>query len=169
MMISSARPREPDVAVLVDVRRVAGVVDAGNLLPVVAAVALGLAPERRRQAGERPLDHHDPLLVRPRTARPSGVTTAASMPGSGIAAEPGLIGSIADAVRIAEDRTAGLGLPHVIDDRHAVVEDRVLQPLPGRRVEHLAGADDALEPTNGRRRAAARRRSASASGRRSAR
>ena len=37
-----------------------------------------------------------------------------------------------DAVRIAEHRTAGLGLPHVVDDRDAIAVDLVLEPLPGR-------------------------------------
>ena len=46
---------EPDVAVLVDVRGVAGVVDAGNPLPVVAAVAFRLAPQAGDEAGKRPL------------------------------------------------------------------------------------------------------------------
>ena len=77
---------------------------------------------------------------------PSSVTTAASMPGSGSAAEPGLIGSMLDAVRVAEDRAAGFRLPHVVDDRHASAERRVLQPVPRVRVEHFARADDALEP-----------------------
>ena len=67
------------------------------------------------------------------------------MPGSGSAAEPGLIGSMLDAVRVAEDRAAGFRLPHVIDHRHAAAERRVLQPVPGCGIEHLAGADDALE------------------------
>ena len=53
---------------------------------------------------------------------PSSVTTAASMPGSGMPAEPGLIGIMLDAVRVAEHRPAGLGLPHVIDHRHAAAE-----------------------------------------------
>ena len=61
---------------------------------------------------------------------PSSVTTAASMPGSGIVAEPGLIGSRSMPYGFPNDRTAGLGLPHVIDDRHAALEDRVLQPVP---------------------------------------
>ena len=48
--------------------------------------------------------------------------------------------------RVAErHRTAGLGLPHVVDDRDAVVQHGGLQPLPGRRVEHLAGTEDALQ------------------------
>ncbi len=54
---------EPDVAVLVDVCRVARGVDAGNPLPVVGAVALRLAPQGGGQPGERALDDHDALLA----------------------------------------------------------------------------------------------------------
>ncbi len=53
---------------------------------------------------------------------------------------------MAEAVRVAEDRAARLGLPHVVDDRHAVLEDGLLEPLPGRRVQHLAGTEHPLEP-----------------------
>ena len=57
-----------------------------------------------------------------------------------------MIGSSSMPYGIAEHRPAGLGLPHVIDHRHAAAEHRVLQPVPRLRVEHFAGADDALEP-----------------------
>ena len=76
---------------------------------------------------------------------PSPSTTAASMPGERDAARAGLDRQQRDAVRIADDRSAGLGLPVVIDDRDAVAERLLLEPLPGGRVEHLAGAEDALE------------------------
>ena len=33
----------------------------------------------------------------------------------------------------------------MIDHRHAAAKDGVLQPVPGLRVEHLAGADHALQ------------------------
>src|SRR5262245_47126764 len=55
---------EPDVAILVDVRRVAAVVRAGNAFPVVASVALRLAPESRRQTREGALQHHDAFFAR---------------------------------------------------------------------------------------------------------
>src|SRR5205807_366770 len=45
-----------------------------------------------------------------------------------------------DTIRIAKERAAGLGLPHVVDDGDAVLQQRPLQPLPGRRVEDFAGA-----------------------------
>src|SRR2546430_9296972 len=53
---------EPDIAVGVHVRGVPDVVATRDPLPVVADVALGLAPQRRDEAGERPFDPHDPLL-----------------------------------------------------------------------------------------------------------
>ena len=52
----------------------------------------------------------------------------------------------AQPVGVAEDRTARLGLPHVVDDRDPPPQDGVLQPLPRRRVEHFAGREDALDP-----------------------
>src|SRR5207249_12200477 len=45
--------REPDIAVFVDVRRIARVVHVRNFLPVIAAVALGLAPEGGSQSWKR--------------------------------------------------------------------------------------------------------------------
>src|SRR5256885_16546836 len=59
---------EPHVAVLVDRRRVPGEVHglSGDLVPVVARVALGLRPEPRGETGERTLDHEDSLLIRPK-------------------------------------------------------------------------------------------------------
>ena len=51
-----------------------------------------------------------------------------------------------DAVGIAERRPAGFGLPHVIDDRDAIPQNPVLQPVPRRRIEHFARAHDPLEP-----------------------
>src|SRR5690348_17482484 len=51
---------EPDVAVLVHVRGIADVVAAArDPAPVVRDIALGLAPQRADQAGERLVDPHD--------------------------------------------------------------------------------------------------------------
>ena len=77
-------PGKPDEAILIDVGRVPGVVDAWNPLPVVAGIALGIAPERLNQPGKWALDDHDALFAGWRTGAPSGVTTAASMPGNGM-------------------------------------------------------------------------------------
>ena len=85
--------REPDVAVLVDMGRVAGRVDARDPLPVVASVPLRLAPQA---SAVRPGNGRLMTMIPFSPAGsgwPSGVTTAASMPGSGMPAEPGLIGS----------------------------------------------------------------------------
>src|SRR5439155_3488085 len=58
--------REPHVAVLVDRRGIAGEIHglARHLLPVILRVALGLRPQPRGQAGERPLDDEDAFLAR---------------------------------------------------------------------------------------------------------
>src|SRR5438477_5573865 len=57
---------EPDIAVRIDRRRVAGEVDllSRHLLPVVARVPLGLGPKARGEARERALDDEDALLAR---------------------------------------------------------------------------------------------------------
>src|SRR5439155_26915242 len=57
---------EPDIAVRIDRRRVAGEVEvlSRHLLPVVARVPLGLGPKARGEARERALDDEDALLAR---------------------------------------------------------------------------------------------------------
>ncbi len=135
---------EPHVAVLVNVRGVAGVVDAGNTLPIVAAVAFLLAPQSREESGKRTLQDHDAFFARgARRAieRDHGRVDA----GQRDRRRSGLDRQHAETVRIAEHRTTGLGLPHVIDDRHASAENRVLQPVPCGCIEHFTRTDDALE------------------------
>ena len=58
-------------------------------------------------------------------------------------AEPRLDRQHLDAVGIADNWTAGLGLPHVVEDGNLVSEHLVLEPLPGGRVEHFACGEDA--------------------------
>jgi hypothetical protein len=139
--------REPEVAVLVHVRRVARVVGghAGDALPVVAGVAIGVFPERRRETGKRAADHHDALLVRSArvAVRSHHRRVDARQRHAGRA---GLDRQQAQAVRVSEDGASRLRLPHVIDDRHTVVEHGLLQPGQRLWVQHLARADNALEP-----------------------
>src|SRR5207302_9378740 len=47
-----------------------------------------------------------------------------------------------DPIGIADHGPSGFGLPPVVDHRHPVLEDLLLQPFPHRRVQHLAGAED---------------------------
>jgi hypothetical protein len=61
-------------------------------------------------------------------------------PGKGDTGRARLDREHGDAVGVAEDRAAGLGLPHVVDDGDAIGQHLALEPLPGRRVEDLAGA-----------------------------
>ena len=85
---------EPDVAILIDVRRVAGVVDAGNLAPSSRGRSAPARPTgRRSDPGNGRLSTMMPFSPAAH-GLPSVDTTAASMPGSGIAADPGLIGSM---------------------------------------------------------------------------
>ena len=137
---------EPDITVLVDRGGVAGEVDrlAGNLLPVIARVSLGLRPEARGESWERPLDDEDALLARSDLA-PVLIDDRRLDPGERHAAGPRLDGQLLDPVRIPDDRTAGLGLPVVVDHRDTVLQRLLLEPLPRRRVQHLACAEHALE------------------------
>src|SRR3974377_2291398 len=56
-------PSEPHIAVLVDLRRVSGVIDARDNRPVIAAIAFFFAPQFRRQSWKRPPDHHNAFFV----------------------------------------------------------------------------------------------------------
>src|SRR3989442_1765583 len=138
--------REPDVAVLVDRRCVTREVQrlSGDLFPVVAGVALGLGPEPRGETRDRTLDDEDPLLARPELFALL-IDDRRLDPGERHAARAGLDRQESHAVRVADDRATGLGLPVVVDDGDAVLERVPLEPFPGRGVEDLARAEDALE------------------------
>ena len=137
---------EPDVAVLVHVRRVAGEIDllVRYAAPVVFAIAVVFSPEGRREAGERSRDDKDALF-------PSGAGLAFRChdggfdAGHGRSAGAGLDGEHRQAVWVADKGAAGLGLPVVVDDRNSVFERLVLQPVPRGRVQHLSCAEDALQ------------------------
>src|SRR5437899_6535351 len=119
---------------------------AGDLLPVVARIALGLGPEARGETREGPLDDEDALLSRAELVAIL-IDDRGLDPGERHPAGAWLDRERRDAVRVADHGTAGLGLPVVIDDRHAILERFLLEPLPRRRVEHLARAEEALERT----------------------
>ena len=137
---------EPHVAVFVDCSRIAREIDrlARDAFPIIVRIALSFAPQAGGQARERLLDDHDPLLAR-RALGAIGVDHRAVDTRQGDSGRARLDGQHRDAVRVAEDGAAGLRLPHVVHHRDAVVEDLALEPLPGRRVQDLAGAEDALE------------------------
>ena len=61
-------PHDPEVAVLVLARAVAGEVAAGDLAEVRLHEALVVAEDRAQHRRPRPLDHEEAALVRPRTA-----------------------------------------------------------------------------------------------------
>ncbi len=84
---------DPEVAVVVAVRGVAGEVVAVQLLGEVAFLeAVGVAPDGADLRGERLLDDQRAACP-PSTSLPVSSTTATSMPGSGRVQEPGLIGT----------------------------------------------------------------------------
>ena len=138
--------REPDVAVFVHVRGVAGEIDllVGNATPVVGTVAFGFAPEGGREAGEGALDDEYALFVGGARLALGGHDGGLDA-GHGHAAGAGLDGEHCQAVGVADEGAAGFGLPVVVYDGDPVFEGFVLQPLPGGRVEDLAGAEDAFK------------------------
>ena len=84
---------DPEVAVLVAARAVAGEVEAVlEVLPVGAQVALVVAPDRAQHRRPGLADDELAARVGPLTSLPSSSTMSASMPGSGSVQEPGLVG-----------------------------------------------------------------------------
>src|SRR5262249_54879183 len=66
-------------------------------------------------------------------------------PGQGNAGRAWLDRQQTESVGVAKYRATGLGLPHVVDDRNSIVQHSMLEPLPGRRVEHLPCAENPLQ------------------------
>src|SRR5215204_7015242 len=135
-------PAEPVVAILVDGGGVAGKVSAGDAPPVVARVALGVAPDHRRQAWEGTRQHDGPLLAR-FASIPLRIADLGEDPRQRDSCRPGFDREETDPVWVAEDWTAGFRLPHVIDHRDPITEYVLLQPLPSRNVQRLPRADHA--------------------------
>src|SRR5438067_6825399 len=129
---------EPKVPVLIDLGRVARVVDTLDLSPVVAGVAFRITPDRRGETGEGSLDDHDALLAGGRR-RAVLVDDLYVPPREWDAGRTGLDRDHGDAIGVGEDGAAGFRLPHVVDHGDPVFEDGPLEPLPGRRVEGLSG------------------------------
>src|SRR6516162_4661834 len=125
--------RKPNIAIRVDLRRVPGVIDTGNDLPIIAAVSFFFTPQFRSQSGERSLDHHDAFFVyRARCTVECHHFGINARHGNRRAAR--LDGQHSQAVGVAEYGTAGFGLPHVIDNRNPVFENLFLHPFPSWRI-----------------------------------
>ena len=82
---------QPEVAVLVDARAVAGEVHAGEALPVRRAEARVVAEDPARHRRPRPLQHEVPAAARPDVVAVIVDHDAASTPGNGFVAEPGFV------------------------------------------------------------------------------
>src|SRR5208337_3468468 len=137
-------PGEPNITVFVDLRRIAGVIDTGNNLPIIAAVPFRFTPQLWGQSREGPLDHHDALFIYPaRCAVERHHLSINAWHGDRRGAR--LDGQHSQSIRIAKHRAAGFGLPHMIDYGNFVLENLLLQPFPRRRVQNLARAEHPLE------------------------
>ena len=131
---------EPEVAVGVHARAVAGEVAAGDVGPIGLAVALGIAVDGAGHGGPGLADDEQAAVAGGdgvEVALASGcVTTSGWMPKKGRVAEPGLVGDGAGDGR--DHDGAGLGLPPGVDDGAAVVADLLAVPHPGFGVDGLA-------------------------------
>ena len=130
------------VAVSVDNAGVGGLVVAGKLVEIGLAEALVGVPQRRQAAG-RQRQFYDHIAER---AGRHGV--------AGIVQHPNVVArhrhagravfdrQNAKADRVLADRRAGLGLPPMVDDRHA---EMALRPFDGFGVGALAGQEQGAE------------------------
>ena len=78
---------DPEVAVFVAARGVAGEVDAWDALPILLLVALGIAPEGARHARPGPADDEEAFAIGS-TGLPCRSTTSAMTPGIGSVPDP---------------------------------------------------------------------------------
>src|SRR5919106_1009855 len=104
-------PGKPDVAIVIDVGRVPGVVNARNTLPIVAGIALGVAPERLNQPREWTPDHHDTLFAGGAGGALWGHHGGLDA-GQRNASRAWLDGQYRQTVGISKYGSAGLRLPH---------------------------------------------------------
>ena len=161
-------PDDPEVAVLVLARGVADEVDVlAELVPVGLDEAVVLLVERAQHRRPRPAQRRAGP-ARCRRPRRSSSTTAASMPGSGLPAEPGLVVRAAPGSVVIMMR-AGLGLPPGVDDRAALAADHLVVPEPGLRVDRLADRPEQPQRATGRASPGTRRPTSCTRGSRSAR
>ena len=139
-------PGKPDVAVFIEMGGVACEIDAltGDAFPIVAVVAIVFPPKRGCQPREGVLDGQNAFFV--------GRTGLAFQrhhfnldAGHGECGRARLDGDHVQPIGVADDGTAGFGLPPVVNHRHTVEQDMFLQPFPGGGVERFAGAHNALE------------------------
>ena len=139
---------QPEVAVVVLLRAVAGEVAAGEARPVGLLVALVVAPQGAQH--RRPRLGQDEVAARRRRAPelPSSSTTSALTPGSGVIAAPGFP-AVTPGQRADHDR-AGLGLPPGVDDRAAVAADGLAVPDVRLGVDRLPDAARSAAASTGR-------------------
>src|SRR6187200_2476169 len=115
-------PAEPEVAVLVDGGSVAGKVSARDAPPVVARIALGVSPDRRRQAWEGTRQYDDSFLTW-FAAIPLGIADLGEDTGQCDSRRPRFDREEADPIWVAENWTAGFRLPHVVNHWNPIAED----------------------------------------------
>ncbi len=139
---------QPEVAVLVDPRAVAGEVDVAVLRPVGLAVALVVAVDAAQHRRPGPAQDEvaaaagADLVAAPRCRpprRPPG--TAASPSRAWSSSHPG-----SGVIRIMP----GLGLPPGVDDRAAVAADVLAVPDPGLGIDRLADRAEQAQRSRGR-------------------
>jgi hypothetical protein len=132
-------PHDVEVAVLVDHPAVTGEVVAVVHREVAGDVALVVLPQGRQGAGrQRQLDG-DRALVAGRHRLAGVVEHLHVVAGHAHRRRARLDRHRLQAAQVRRDRPAGLGLPPVVDDRHA---EHLAGPLVGVGVEALAGEEE---------------------------
>src|SRR5579871_3802946 len=128
-------PHDPEIAVFVFARAVAGEVHAGDLRPVILDVAVGIAIHGAQHAGPRPLeDKESAATIRYRLAIHSDDFGYDS--GEWLRRRARLRRDGAGNRR--EHHVSGFGLPPRVDDRTTVATDGFAVPHPRFRVDRLA-------------------------------
>ena len=131
-----------DIAVLVDIAAVAGIIIAGKLGHVGLDEPLVVAPQRDEVAGrQRQLDD-DIALLAGREFGPFFIDDVDIVTGQGLGRRPFLDRQFFDTAAIADDGPAGLGLPPVVDDGDP---DQFFGPVQGVGIETLTGKVKALK------------------------
>ncbi len=136
-------PEQPEVAVLVDPGAVAREVHPREALPVRGAEARVVAEDPARHRRPWPLQHQVATAARGRPRCPWSSTTAASTPGNGFVAAPGLI-VVTPGSGVMHDHP-GLRLPPGVDDGQTIGADVLAVPDPRLRVDRLADGSEQPE------------------------
>ena len=133
---------DPEVAVLVEVARVGGLVVAREAPQVGRLEALVVLPQRAQAARRQGQLDRDVAGFAGRELGPLLVEHPHVVAGNGLGGRAVLHGQRRQSETVGGDGPAGLGLPPVVDHRH---RKRALAPRHGVRVRALAGEEEGAQ------------------------